>query len=233
MFNKIKRIVKTFSFMLLNWQGQYLQKRLETKYGYDGKKVFKGCTLDLKKEDMRDSKKIDEETALILKKCKNNAEELISFFESHKTPVYKLKNYEILLKKIDEHEGLITERNGYKALYLNFITQKKIGFSTPTMIIIEGGESDIYMLIHALHKWVARKNGFSGLDEKSQTLLRRMDSGKEKNFIVKLSSKDIDKVRNAIARDVQAIDFVVKYSKEHAGVRNALEKMKNEGSANI
>ena len=50
MFHKIARTVKTFSFMLLSWQGRFLEKRLVKRLGYDGKKIVKGCTLDLKKE---------------------------------------------------------------------------------------------------------------------------------------------------------------------------------------
>lgn len=233
MFHRIARVVKTFSFMILSWQGQFLQKRLVKRLGYDGKKVVKGCTLELSKDDLADTKKLAEEVTLILKNCKNNAEALVKVFEAHKTPVYQVKDVEKVLKRINEREGLITERTGFSAMYLNFITTKSFSFKSPMMIVVEAGDLNIYDLMHALHKWVALKNGLPGLDEKSQKLLRRFDKEKDDDVIGRLSLKDIDKVRAAIARDVQSIDFVVKYSKEHAGAKQALEKMKNEGGANI
>ena len=233
MFHKIARTVKTFSFMLLSWQGRFLEKRLVKRLGYDGKKIVKGCTLDLKKEEIENSEKVDKEVALILKNCRNNAEALIKVFEAHNTPVYQIKNSEKVLKKIHEREGLITERTGLNALLINLVTTKTFSLKSPTMIVVEAGELDVYELMHALHKWVALKNGLAGLDEKSQKLLRRFDSEKDDNIIGRLSLTDIDKVRSAIARDVQSINFVVKYSKEHAGAKKALEKMKNEGGANI
>lgn len=233
MFHKIARTVKTFSFMLLSWQGKFLEKRLVKRLGYDGKKIVKGCTLDLKKEEIENSEKVDKEVALILKNCRNNAEALIKVFEAHNTPVYQIKNSEKVLKKIHEREGLITERTGLNALLINLVTTKTFSLKSPTMIVVEAGEPDVYELMHALHKWVALKNGLAGLDEKSQKLLRRFDSEKDDNIIGRLSLTDIDKVRSAIARDVQSINFVVKYSKEHAGAKKALEKMKNEGGANI
>ena len=233
MFHKIARTVKTFSFMLLSWQGKFLEKRLVKRLGYDGKKIVKGCTLDLKQEEIENSEKVDKEVALILKNCRNNAEALIKVFEAHNTPVYQIKNSEKVLKKIHEREGLITERTGLNALLINLVTTKTFSLKSPTMIVVESGEPDVYELMHALHKWVALKNGLAGLDEKSQKLLRRFDSEKDDNIIGRLSLTDIDKVRSAIARDVQSINFVVKYSKEHAGAKKALEKMKNEGGANI
>ena len=45
--------------------------------------------------------------------------------------------------------------------------------------------------------------------------------------------KNIALLKEAIARDVQSINFVVQYSKETAGARNALEKLKSDDGANI
>lgn len=233
MFHKIARVVKTFSFMLLSWQGQFLQKRLVKRLGYDGKKVVKGCTLELSKDDLCDTKKLADEVSLILKNCKNDADALKRFFEHHKTNVYQIKNAKKVLQQINEKDGLITERTGLNAMWLNFIVTRTFGFKSPMMVIVEDGELSIYDLMHALHKWVALKNGLPGLDEKSQKLLRRFDVENEDKLIGRLSLKDIDRVRSAIARDVQSIDFVVKYSKEHAGAKQALEKMKGEGGASI
>lgn len=233
MFHKIARFVKTVSFAILSWRSDRLQKRLMKKMGYDSKKHIKGVSVDIKGENYCDSKKLDGEVKLILKNCKNNPVELVKFLSEHKTPVFELKNAEKVLGRIHEKEGFITERTGMKALFLNYILTKKIGFKTPKMFVVEKGELDIYNLIHGLHKWCAYKNGLAGLDERSQSLLRRFDYQKDDEIIKKLGLKDIERVREAIARDVQSIDFVVQYAKENAGAKKALEKLKNKKSVNI
>ena len=69
--------------------------------------------------------------------------------------------------------------------------------------------------------------------EKSQKLLKRFNSKNEDDIISRLSLTDIALLKEAIARDVQSINFVVQYSKETAGARNALEKLKSDDGANI
>jgi hypothetical protein len=233
MFQKIARAVKTFSFMLLAWQGQFLQKRIIKRLGYDGKKSVKGCTIELKGEEIYSPEQLSKEVELILKHCKVNPIAVIEVLKSQDLNVYQIKNAEKILKRINEKIGFISERTGISAISLSFLTKKCFGLKTKPMIVIEDGEPDIYMLMNGLHKWCAYRNGLSGLDEKSQKLLRRFDKERDDKVIGKLSLKDIEKVRNAIARDVQAIDFVVKYSKEHAGAKKALDKIKNDGGANI
>ena len=78
--------------------------------------------------------------------------------------------------------------------------------------------------MHYFHKWYAFKDGLPGFDEKSQKLLKKFNSKNEDDLISKLSLTDIEGLKNAIARDVQSINFVVKYSKENAGAKKALEK---------
>jgi len=47
----------------------------------------------------------------------------------------------------------------------------------------------------------------------------------------KLNNKDITLLRQAIARDVESIEFVEQYARETAGAKNALEKMQNGGAS--
>lgn len=233
MFHHIARIVKIVLATLLNWQGQFLQKRLFKRLGYDGKKSYKGCTLELNSEQLDKEKKLTEEVAGILVSCKNDAGLVVEFLKNQGVAVYRVKSLEKKLEYINEAEGFLTERTGFHGLVLNYIVGNGFGFRSSVMVLLEDGEYDIYKLINALHKWCAYKNGFTGLDEYSQRILRRFDTEQEKNIIGRLSLKDIERVRAAIARNVQAIDFVVQYSKEHAGAKNALNKIKDEGGVDI
>lgn len=232
MFHKIARIVKNISFMILSWQGQYLQKRLIKRLGYTKKAVVDGCTVDISQEIKDKCEKVDNDVRAILKSCKNNPNAVIEYFNKNDVPVYCLKKVEKLTKFLKEKEGLITERSGFTALILNLATGNGIKLKTKTMVLLNN-EPDIYNLIYCLHKWYARKEGLEGFDEKSQKLLVKCNDKNEDKIIGRLSIPEITALRNAIQRDVQAIDFVSKYSRENAGAKKALEKMQQDGGANI
>ena len=236
MFHKIARVVKNISFMLLTWQSNYLQKRLIKRLGYTKKAVLDGCSVDIS-QDLKDKEnKIEADVRAILKQCKNNPELVIEYLNSHNIQVYGIKDSSFLVKIIKEKIGFITERKGLSALWLNIIAKNEFGLSTEPMIVLEhdeNGNIDIYNLIYSLYKWYSQKEGLSGFDVKSQKLLAKFNSKNEDKLIGRLSIPEIEGLREAIARDVKAIDFVSQYSKENAGSKKALEKMQQEGGANI
>ena len=231
MFHKIARFVKSMSFMMLNWQSNFLQKRLIKKIGY--KKVVDGCTVDISQEMKARKEKIDADVRAILKQCKNNPILVLEYFEKNNLRCYFVKRANKVLKRIGETEGFITKRTGYSALALSLITKSGFKFETPDFVILEEEEPDIYKLINALYKWYSKKEGMEGFDEKSQKLLKKFNPKNEDKLIKKLSLEDITLLKNAIARDVQAIEFVSQYSKENAGSKKALEKMQSDKGASI
>ncbi len=232
-FHKIARFVKNISFMLLAAQGAFLQKRLIKKLGYDPKTFSKDISIEINQEEIAKREKIEVDLRAILKKYKNNPEEIVQFIENTlNVKVYRIKNVKKVLKKITEEDGLITERTGLKALQLNWITKKRLGLKTETMILTDL-EPDIYLLINSLHKWYTRKEGFPGFDEKSQRLLKKFNKKNADKLIKKLTIKQIQGLRDAIARDVQAIEFVEDYAKKNQGAKKALEKMHTEKGANL
>lgn len=232
-FHKIARFVKNISFMLLAAQGNFLQKRLIKKLGYDPKTFARGCSVELTQEEQEKREKIECDLRAILKKYKNNPEEIAKFFEDTlKVKVYRIKNVKKVLKRITEEDGLITERSGFRALQLNWITKHKLGLKTETMVLTDL-EPDIYLLINSLHRWYTRKEGFPGYDEKSQRLLKKFNKKNADKLIKKLTIKEIQGLRDAIARDVQAIEFVEDYAKKNQGAKKALEKMQSDKGANL
>lgn len=233
MFHKIARIVKNISFMLLSWQGAFLQKRLAKKLGYK-KGAVNGCTVDISQELKDKCEKVDRDVRAILKKLKNNPVEVIKYFEEHGVEVYCSKSLKRVLKFIKEKQGYIVERGGFDAFLINLVARRKIGFKTEPVVLLEGSEPDIYNLIYALHKWYARKEGLEGFDKKSQKLFRMFkDTKNEDKLIGRLSIPEIESLKSAISRDIQAIDFVSLYSRENTGAKKALEKMQQDGGANI
>lgn len=233
LFHKIARIVKNISFMLLSWQGAYLQKRLVKRLGYDKKAFAAGCSVEIT-QDLKDKQqKVDNDVRAILKSCKNNPIAVIKFLEEHNIPVYSVKHSKRITKIIKEKLGFITQRHGFSALVLNISIGNGFKFKTEPMVIVDSGEPDIYNLIYCLHKWYAMKEGLEGFDEKSQRLLLKFNNKNEDKLIGRLSIPEIEGLKNAIARDVQAIDFVSLYSRENTGAKKALEKMQSDKGANI
>ena len=156
-----------------------------------------------------------------------------NFFKEHKTEVYRLKNSKKVLKLIGEEEGFIADRRGISALKLNCVLKKDFSFEIKPMIVLDADELDVYNLMHYLHKWCAYKNGLKGFEEKAYRLLKKFNTKNDDEIIQRLSISEIEMLKNAIARDVQSINFVVKYSKENAGAKNALEKMQSDDGASI
>ena len=86
-------------------------------------------------------------------------------------------------------------------------------------------------MLHQFHKWYGFKKNLPGYDEKAQKLfkenLNTMTDGSD------LTIDEILALKDAIARDAQAAEFVIQLAKESEGAKNALGKIKKDGSAEI
>jgi hypothetical protein len=51
--------------------------------------------------------------------------------------------------------------------------------------------------------------------------------------VKEMSIEEILALKEAIARDAQAAEFVIQLAKESTGAKKALDKMKNDGGASI
>ena len=180
---------------------------------------------------------LDEEVKNIVNACQTNPDNLLNYVEQHGTQVFKIPYADVILSKIGEEEGFIVPFKGFKALYLNFFTSvlsgQKLNFSfnSKEMFVLRDMEVNVYYMLHQFHKWCAFKKDLPGFDEKSQALfkenLNKMTDGNE------LSVEDIVALKEAIARDAQAAEFVIQLSKDSSGAKNVLNKIKNDGSAQI
>ncbi len=234
MYKKLVQFFGSLSVLYLNWQSEHLQKKLIKKLGYDPKKNPGGGKVEISQAEKDKIAHVETEVRGLLDRFKGEVDEVVKFLETHKIHTYKVKHAQKLLKKIGERSGFITERHGLRALMLNLVTGNGIKFKTEPMIVVDDDESSIYNYIHYLHKWFAMKEGLPGFDEKSQRLLQKFKLSKNSDKIIKrLSIPQIAGLRRAIARDVQSIDFMSQYTREHEGSQKALEKMKKEGSIEL
>ena len=194
-------------------------------------------TMTLSSQTEKMLEQMDAELKNIVKTCSLKPEKLLKYIEEHGTEVHKVLWADKILKKIKLEEGFVAPMNGLKALYLNFfvylLSQKKlkISFQSKDMFVLRDMDINVYYMLHQFHKWYGFKMNLPGYDEKAQELfnenLNKMTDGADLNV------EDILALKEAIARDAQAADFVINLAKESTGAKKALNKIKQDGSAEI
>ena len=159
----------------------------------------------------------------------------MNYIEKHGTKIYKIGAADKILALINETEGFITPKKGLKALYLNFVLNNKISLSFKESFIMRNLPLDPYYTIHQFYVWYCFKSGFAGYEYETQEKFNRIINAKnKKEKINKLSISDILAVKEAIHRDVEAIDFVIKTAKNNDGAKAAFQKLVNKtASVNI
>ncbi len=218
-----------------------MEKMKPRTYTHSSSKIHVNATetLTLTVETEKILESMDDEVKNIVKSYLTDPQALLDFIEKHGTPVYKIANADKILSKIGEEEGFIVPLKGLKAFYLNFWTallaQKrlKFSFSSEAMFVLRDLDINIYYMLHQFHKWYGFKKNLPGYDEKAQSLFKENLDDMPDNSVKEMSIEEIVALKEAIARDAQAAEFVIKLAKESSGAKKALNKMKNDGSAEI
>lgn len=235
----MNKIFKNIKYFFLSLKEKNLQKKLKnsTKQTYTNKKtkqvIGKGADLTLNSETLKTIEEVKNNVTAIVKKTNCNPEDLLAYIKAAKTPVYKINNADKLLNFIKEEEGLICEKRGFEALYLSLITGRGIKFSTPAMFILREGTIDKFYMLHHFYRWYSLKSDLSGFEPEVQALFKRFLYDDSENFMKSLSMEKIISLKEAIARDQEATTFVLNYTKEVEGSKKVLDKIKNNGGANI
>lgn len=181
---------------------------------------------------------ITSEVINIVKTCETDPKKLLDFVQDHGTPVYRIKKADKILKRIKEEEGFISPISGLKAFYLNFFTallsekRLKFSFKPEAMFVLKDAEPSIYFILHQFYLWYGYTKGLPGYDEKSRSLLKAHIDVMSESDVNGMSVEEIIGLKEAIARDREAAEFVIQLAKESSGAKKALEKMQ-QGGANI
>lgn len=192
---------------------------------------FATMSLDAKKQ--KKTQLLREKVKQIVKKNIKTPEKLLEYVEKSGTKVFKIPYADKILSYVNEQEGFITPRSGFEALYLNLVLNKKISFKTPEMFVLRDLPLNIYVMSHQFHKWYAYKMGLPGYDEASQEKFKRVFEFSDSKKSQELSYSEIMALKEAVRRDMEAIDFVLELSKEHEGSKKTLDKIKNGEKATL
>ncbi len=233
--NILKRII----YFILKIQEKQLSIRLDKHLKSSAKnqttKTFlaSNVMITLTSETETNKELVLKTVGEIVSEVKNNPYMLLEYVKTHNTKVVKLPNADKILALINEDEGLVCELKGLEALYINILTDNGFSFKSKPMFILREGEIDPYYMLHQFYKWFSLYRGLPGFDYKSQKLFRKYLNAADIKGLENLTLDEMTGLKEAIARDNEAIGFTVNYAKSIDGSKNVLEKIKTDGGANI
>lgn len=194
--------------------------------------VSKDVTVTFNAETEKNKELVKKNVKDIVKSCNNDPSKLLAFIESKGTKVIKIDNADKILSVIKEEEGLITQLEGIEALYINIITNSGFSFKSKPMFIMRNGQIDPYYMAHQFYKWYALKMGLPGFDFMSQKIFK-ISLNSNGAVFSNLNLDEMTGLKEAIARDQEATSFALDLAKSKEGSKNVIDKIKNDGGANI
>lgn len=177
--------------------------------------------------------KVKEEVTAIVKQTNCNPQKLLEYVQTSGTKVFKVNYADRLLSVIGEEEGFICAQEGFNALYLSIITCQGLKTQSEAMFVMREGTLEKYTMLHNFYRWYSMKSGLSGFDYVSREKFKKYLKNNSDEATKKLKLEDIVAIKEVIARDNEASEFVLDYTKSVEGSRNVMNKIKNEGGANI
>lgn len=219
-----KTILKLINFFF-KIQEKFLEKKYNTKNSMYKTQLTSSATLTLSGALEETKNQIKNEIKSL---AKNGLDELIKYAKENGACFYYSKNAKKILKPIDETTGIIFPKKGIKAFYLNLFFAKKISFKTNTIFIFENEKLSPYDILYNFYKWYAYNSKLPGFEDENLSEIKNLD--KLENNIEKLNYKDIMGLKQAIARDREAMQFTLDFIKENEGFKNAYNKLKDNGA---
>jgi len=239
MFDFIQELI----YSILGIQEKLLKKKRGPNFksvysNKTSKKAFtSGASLELDSGTKKNKIKLESSVKTILKKYGNNPEKLLEFVQKSGTKVYKIPFANKLLGIIGYEEGFVPEVKGFKALYLNIIVpllsgnKTKFSFTTEPVFVLRDLPLESYSMIQQFYKWYAMKLDLPGFDAESQENFQKFLSPANDDKIKELGVEEILGLKEAIARDVEAINFIVDLAKSTEGSKSALKKVTAGGAS--
>ena len=195
--------------------------------------TINGATLSIKTQESEKEKLHQQKVENLIEKHINNPNKLFDYIKGAKTPIYEIKNAKSILDKIGELEGFILPKKGIKALYLNLILNKKIGFKTSEMFVMSSYNVNLYAFLYQFYNWYCYKTKLSGYEDDIQEQFKHVFEICETSKIDELSYEEILNLKSAIKRDIEAIDFVKKITQKITLSKKNLNKIKQGGTISV
>lgn len=189
-----------------------------------------GIKLTLNSKTEQNKKKVNDEVKEIITKNLKTPNALLAYIEENGTKVFRVPYAKKLLILVGEQEGFITPTTGINAFVLNLILNHKFAFKTEPVFVLGTGQINIYNMAHQFHKWYGYKTGLPGFDEAAQEKFKKIFDYEIDANVELLSYEEILSLKEAIHRDIEAIDFVIKLAKENDGAKKVFNNIKEKNN---
>lgn len=179
-------------------------------------------------------KEVEENVSSIVKTTKAEPAVLLEYIRAAKTPIYRINNPMQILALIGEEEGFICQQRGWGALLLSLVLGLGIKLETEPMFVLRKTDDiNKSYFLHNFYRWYSMKSGLGGFDYDSRKKLKMYMRNNSLETTHKLSFETIIQIQEAISREREANAFVLEYERHITGSKKVLDKIKNEGSADI
>ncbi len=179
-------------------------------------------------------REIKENVSAIVKTTKCEPELLLNYVRAAKTPIFRMDSPNKLLAFIGEEEGFICPQEGLSALILSIFTGQGFKLKTEAIFVLRKDDSiNKSYLLHNFHRWYSMKSGLGGFDYNSRRKLKMFIADNSKEAMKRLSMESIMEIQEAISREREANAFVLEYENQIEGSKKVLEKIKNDGGAEV
>lgn len=173
----------------------------------------------------------------IIRNYVKDPDALLKFIESKGTKVVKANGAQKILAMFGEVEGLVMPMKGFKALWftlaLNMFAGSNlpVGFQSPAMFIMNDAPANFYFLAQNFYHWLSYIKGLPGYEE--DTVMNFKNVWNPEFSTSGMSVKQILALKQAVARDAEAINFVKEITRELIGAKSSLGKIRAGNGANI
>lgn len=233
----MKNFLEFIKNIILNQENFGIKKHSSKKLSFVKKDamskniITSNASLTFSVELEKNKKKVREEVSKIAKENLNNLENILLYAKERGTKFYLIKNAKKLLSLIKDQPGFILPKKNFEALFINLLTEKRVSFKSNEMFIFENEKLTIYTVLYEFYKWYSYKMELPGFDEGTVLKVKNIDSLENSQSIENLSYEEIIKIKEAINRDKEAMEFVMSFMKEVEGAKNAFENLKDDGTS--
>ena len=168
-------------------------------------------------EDKKNVEKISEK---IIKKHFGDIEKTVKILEKRGIRVYRTRFAVKILGNINEKQGFIIPLKGFKAFYLNFmlglLCDKKFIFNknSKEMFVFSTKGIDNFYLASQVYKFVAFEKKLAGFEYEIQEKFKKIYKRPNAKIFNALTAGEIFALKEAIARDIESVDFATKIHDE-------------------
>ena len=195
--------------------------------------ISSNVTMTLNSQTEKNKELVRKNVEEIVKAANLDPEKLLAYIKSKGTKICKIDNADKILALIKEEEGLVCELKGINALYLNIMTNSGLSFKTKPMFVMRQGEIEPFYMAHQFYKWYALQQQLPGFDFHSQQLFKKYLYSNNTEGFENLRLDEMLGLQEAIARDKEATAYALELAKQKEGSKKVLDKIKNDGGANI